>query len=257
MRLPSGQHHNGESNAADGFRDDPPPARYTLPLRVQQQWSHHAPVGGWLRGPGSPLRPASHGFPELAYSWRKVLLPLAAAGFHVVALTSGVTGVPRAWDGNSRWRPPCFLHAQPGPGYPGAGLGVGLPERSGRWGHDFGSPVAAWCALIRPDVFRAVVLDECPVCLPPAFFFDTAHEGTQGRRTAVRHRQPWRTFVTPWPPSNARVKHYQWYYSTREADANMRYCLRRASMPSCAPTILMEECRLAARTPFPTADVER
>ena len=27
-------------------------------------------------------------------------------------------------------------------------------------GHDFGSPVAAWCALIRPDVFRSVVHDE-------------------------------------------------------------------------------------------------
>ena len=24
-----------------------------------------------------------HGFPELAYSWRKVMLPLAAAGYHV------------------------------------------------------------------------------------------------------------------------------------------------------------------------------
>ena len=26
-----------------------------------------------------------HGFPELAYGWRKVMLPLAAAGYHVVA----------------------------------------------------------------------------------------------------------------------------------------------------------------------------
>ena len=26
-----------------------------------------------------------HGFPELAYSWRKIMLPLAAAGFHVIA----------------------------------------------------------------------------------------------------------------------------------------------------------------------------
>jgi pimeloyl-ACP methyl ester carboxylesterase len=25
-------------------------------------------------------------------------------------------------------------------------------------GHDFGSPVAAYCALIRPDVFRSVAL---------------------------------------------------------------------------------------------------
>ena len=26
-----------------------------------------------------------HGFPELAYSWRKVMLPLAQAGYHVIA----------------------------------------------------------------------------------------------------------------------------------------------------------------------------
>jgi pimeloyl-ACP methyl ester carboxylesterase len=26
-----------------------------------------------------------HGFPELAYSWRKLMLPIASAGFHVVA----------------------------------------------------------------------------------------------------------------------------------------------------------------------------
>src|SRR5713226_1838274 len=34
---------------------------------------------------GRPLVLLLHGFPELAYSWRKVMLPLAAAGFHVVA----------------------------------------------------------------------------------------------------------------------------------------------------------------------------
>ena len=26
-----------------------------------------------------------HGFPELGYSWRKVMLPLADAGYHVMA----------------------------------------------------------------------------------------------------------------------------------------------------------------------------
>jgi len=26
-----------------------------------------------------------HGFPELAYSWRKVMLPIAGAGYHVIA----------------------------------------------------------------------------------------------------------------------------------------------------------------------------
>src|ERR1700724_1379571 len=34
---------------------------------------------------GRPLVLLLHGFPELAYSWRKVILPLAAAGFHVLA----------------------------------------------------------------------------------------------------------------------------------------------------------------------------
>ena len=34
---------------------------------------------------GRPLVLLLHGFPEIAYSWRKVMLPLAAAGFHVPA----------------------------------------------------------------------------------------------------------------------------------------------------------------------------
>ena len=29
-------------------------------------------------------------------------------------------------------------------------------------GHDFGSPVAAWCALTRPDIFRSVVMMSAP-----------------------------------------------------------------------------------------------
>ena len=35
--------------------------------------------------PGRPAVLLLHGFPELAYSWRKVMLPLAAAGYHVIA----------------------------------------------------------------------------------------------------------------------------------------------------------------------------
>ena len=35
--------------------------------------------------PGKPCVMLLHGFPELAYCWRNQLLPLARAGFHVVA----------------------------------------------------------------------------------------------------------------------------------------------------------------------------
>ncbi len=40
-----------------------------------------------------------HGFPELAYSWRKVMLPLAAAGFYVVAPDQRGYGRTTGWDG--------------------------------------------------------------------------------------------------------------------------------------------------------------
>src|SRR5476651_1782044 len=49
----------------------------------------------------TPKRPAIlllHGFPELAYSWRKVMLPLAAAGYHVFAPDQRGYGRTSGWD---------------------------------------------------------------------------------------------------------------------------------------------------------------
>src|SRR6201982_3598655 len=47
---------------------------------------------------GRPLVLLLHGFPELAYSWRKVMLPLAAAGFCVVAPDQRGYGRTTGWD---------------------------------------------------------------------------------------------------------------------------------------------------------------
>src|SRR3977135_952830 len=47
---------------------------------------------------GRPLVLLLHGFPEIAYSWRKVMLPLAAAGFHVVAPDQRGYGRTTGWD---------------------------------------------------------------------------------------------------------------------------------------------------------------
>src|SRR5437660_364969 len=49
----------------------------------------------------TPTRPCVlllHGFPELAYSWRKILLPLAGAGFHVIAPDQRGYGRTTGWD---------------------------------------------------------------------------------------------------------------------------------------------------------------
>ncbi|HZO47241.1 MAG TPA: alpha/beta fold hydrolase, partial [Xanthobacteraceae bacterium] len=50
--------------------------------------------------PGRPCLLLLHGFPELAYSWRKVLLPLAAAGYHVIAPDQRGYGRTTGWDGS-------------------------------------------------------------------------------------------------------------------------------------------------------------
>ena len=80
-------------------------------------------------------------------------------------------------------------------------------------GHDFGSSVAAWCALIRPDVFRSVVLMSAPFGGPPSLPFGTADTPVKPAAHDPIHRD---LAALPRPR-----KHYQWYYSTREANADM------------------------------------
>src|ERR1700738_1305413 len=48
--------------------------------------------------PGRPAVLLLHGFPELAYSWRKVEPSLAAAGYHVIAPDQRGYGRTTGWD---------------------------------------------------------------------------------------------------------------------------------------------------------------
>ena len=163
---------------------------------------------------GSPERPCVlllHGFPELAYSWRKIMLPLAEAGFHVVAPDQRgygrTTGADFSYDGDLyRFRLLNLVRDAMG-----IVRALGHPSVAAVVGHDFGSPVAAWCALVRPDVFRSVALMSAPFAGPPDLPFDGGAAAPSGPsiHDALAH--------LPRPR-----KHYQWYYSTREADADMR-----------------------------------
>ncbi|RYF32184.1 MAG: alpha/beta fold hydrolase, partial [Comamonadaceae bacterium] len=47
--------------------------------------------------PGRPCLLLLHGFPELAYSWREVMLPLSEAGYHVVAPDQRGYGRTTGW----------------------------------------------------------------------------------------------------------------------------------------------------------------
>ena len=48
--------------------------------------------------PGRPCVLLLHGFPELSYSWRKVMPALAEAGFHVLAPDQRGYGRTTGWD---------------------------------------------------------------------------------------------------------------------------------------------------------------
>jgi pimeloyl-ACP methyl ester carboxylesterase len=167
--------------------------------------------------PGRPLALLLHGFPELAYSWRKVMLPLATAGFHVVAPDQRGYGRTTGWDADYDGDLASFrilnavrdaLRLVSALGYRDVALVAG---------HDFGASVAAWCALARPDVFHSVALMSAPFAGPPPLPFDTANNPPQQTTSALSIHQELARLDRP-------RKHYQWYYSTRQANADMRDC---------------------------------
>ncbi len=103
-----------------------------------------------------PLVVLCHGWPESWYSWRHQIPALASAGFRVVAPDQrgyGRTDRPEAIEAYNIF----YL----------AGDIVGLVRALGESqaiivGHDWGAPVAWHCALLRPDIFRAVGLLSVP-----------------------------------------------------------------------------------------------
>src|ERR1043166_3535775 len=173
---------------------------------------------------GRPCLLLLHGFPELAYSWRKVMLPLAAEGFHVVAPDQRGYGRTTGWNGDYDGNLGPFRILNLVRDALGLVSALGYRSVAAVIGHDFGSPVAAWCALIRPDVFRAVVLMSAPFAGPPPLPFKTAQQGTHGGESGASPAAAVENIHVALAALKRPRKHYQWYYSTREADANMRQC---------------------------------
>ncbi len=162
---------------------------------------------------GRPCLLLLHGFPELAFSWRKVMPQLAAAGYHVIAPDQRGYGRTTGWDADYDGDLASFRLLNLVRDALGLVSAFGYRAVDAVVGHDFGSGVAAWCALLRPDVFRSVALMSAPFAGPPPLPFNTADAPARPKREDSVYRE---LAALPRPR-----KYYQLYYSTREANADM------------------------------------
>jgi pimeloyl-ACP methyl ester carboxylesterase len=145
--------------------DDPAGFRSRTEVLNGMRW--HVVDEGAQGPPGSrPLLILLHGFPYTGYGWRKVIRPLAAAGYRAVApdlLGHGRSEVPSDMARYAHLRVVADL--------------VALVERLGEpgavlIGHDVGASIAFAAGQMRPDRFTALVLMNTPPMLrsatPPA-----------------------------------------------------------------------------------------
>tara|TARA_Y100000815_G_scaffold162583_1_gene147498 strand:+ start:743 stop:1936 length:1194 start_codon:yes stop_codon:yes gene_type:complete len=154
-----------------------------------------------------------HGFPELAFSWRKAMLPLAEAGYHVVAPDQRGYGMTEG--GDARYQGDIGQYGFLNLVRDALGLvhALGYESVAAVVGHDIGSPVAGTCALTRPDVFRSVVMMSAPYPGAPNYRFD----GQGGAQAAARLHADLAALTPP------RL-HYQRYFSQPDANAHMLSC---------------------------------
>ena len=186
--------------------------------------------------PAHPLVFLLHGFPELAWSWRKILPPLAGAGYHVVAPDQRGYGRTTGWDPSYDGDLAQYRMANLARDAFGLVRALGRTQVACLVGHDFGASVAAWSALIRPDVYRSVVLMSAPFTGPPALPAKPAPDIDPALAALPRPR-----------------KHYQRYYSTRQANADM------LNAPQGLPAFLRayyhhKSADWPGNEPFPLAD---
>ena len=164
----------------------------------------HYLEAGW--GDASrPLVVLLHGFPELAYSWRRIIPVLADAGYHVIAPDQRGYGRTLGWNPDYDGDLPASTALNLVRDVVGLLHAVGRSQAAMVVGHDFGAMVAAWAALVRPDMFQRCVLMSAPFSGPPPLATPKPGHDLHADLAALERPR----------------KHYQWYYATRLANRQM------------------------------------
>ncbi len=141
---------------AQSFAPLPLPAGISESYIETDDLTYHILETGYDANRPKPLVLLIHGFPELAFSWRKVMPGIAAGGYHVVAYDQRGYGRTSGWDTRpfrevdlnnfslSRLVTDALRLVN----------ALGYKEVECVVGHDFGAVVSSMCALTRGDVFK-------------------------------------------------------------------------------------------------------
>jgi pimeloyl-ACP methyl ester carboxylesterase len=173
--------------------------------------------------PNQPRVLLLHGFPELAYSWRKIMVSLAGSGFHVIAPDQRGYGRTTGWDADYDGDLAYFGISNLVRDSIALIFRLGYGSVQAVVGHDFGSSVAAYCALIRPDIFRSVALMSAPFGGPPSYpseiIISNIVKDAQSSSPVLEMDKKLSNLEQP-------RKHYQQYYCTRAANNDMLHSVQ-------------------------------
>lgn len=160
--------------------------------------------------PGQPLILFCHGYPELSFSWRKVMPSIAAQGYYCVAMDQRGYGRTTGW----AQRP---FHDVQLEEYTMTNLirdliclvyRLGYKDVACIIGHDFGGMASAMAPLMRPEIFKSSIQMSHPFHRPP--------QPLLGDEQPKRSLDIQAELAKLDPPR----KHYKWYNSTPEAHAH-------------------------------------
>ena len=157
--------------------------------------------------PGNPLILFCHGYPELAYSWRKILGPVSEAGYYCVAMDQRGYGRTKGWENKP-------FHEVDLNTYTNTNLVRDLVCLTWRLaykevaciiGHDFGAVSSVMAAFMRPDLFKACIQMSHPLNIhPDPPFGDAEPKKDENIQAELAELDPPR-------------KHYKWYNCTPDA----------------------------------------
>jgi pimeloyl-ACP methyl ester carboxylesterase len=163
---------------------------------------------------GRPMVLLIHGFPNLGYSWRKVMPALAAAGYYVVAPDCRGFGRTVGWDASWDADPTPFLVLNMVRDQIALVYALGYRQVDGVVGHDQGEHIAVYAALIRPDMFLRLTTISSAGGPPPSFPL-----GGVARTPPYTNAELDAEYAKLNPPRRG----YQDYWASRQADQDMRH----------------------------------